>query len=67
MTILVEFSNNVNYSWKFQHKEIELFDRDVINQFVPNFKQLMKGGVNVYSDNGGGSSPFWYGEESPLI
>ena len=42
-------------------------DRDVIYRVVPNFKQLKKGGVNVYSDNDGGSSPFWYGEESPLI
>ena len=34
---------------------------------VPNLKQLTKGGVNVYSDNGGGSSPFYYGDGSPLI
>ena len=46
---------------------VGLYGRDVIYQVVPNFKQLKKGGVNVYSDNGGGSSPFWYGEESPLI
>ncbi len=48
-------------------KEIELCVRDVINLVVPNFKQFMKGGVNVYSDNDGGSSPFLHGEESPLI
>ena len=58
MSILVDFSNNVNFSWKFQYLEIELLNRDVIYQVVPNFKQLKKGGVNVYSDNGGGSSPF---------
>jgi len=63
---LEDFSNNVNFSWKFQCKEIELLDRDIIYRVVPNFKQLKKGGVNVYSDNDGGSSPFWYGEESPL-
>jgi len=27
----------------------------------------MKGGVNVYSDNDGDSSPLWFGEESPLV
>jgi len=29
--------------------------------------QTFKGGVNVYSNNDGDSSPFWFGEESPLI
>jgi len=64
---LVDLSINVNFSWKFQCLDLELFDRGIIFRVVPNFKQLKKGGVNVYSDNGGGSSPFWYGEESPLI
>jgi len=57
----------VNFSWQFMFKEIELCVGDVINLVVPNFKHFMKGGVNVYSDNDGGSSPFLHGEESPLI
>ena len=46
---------------------IESYDRDFTNLFVPIFQQLTKGGVNVYSNNDGDSSPFWFGEESPLI
>jgi len=55
---LVNISKNVNFSWKFRYLELESFDGDVILLVVPNSKQLKKGGVNVYSDNGGGSSPF---------
>jgi len=37
---------------------VDLYDRDFTNLFVPNFQQLTKGGVNVYSYNDGDSSPF---------
>ena len=39
----------------------------ILKLIVPYYKQLMKGGVNVQSDNDGDSSPLQFGEESPLI
>ena len=64
---LGDLTRIVDFTWKNQDRGVELYDRDFTNLFVPNFQQLSKGGVNVYSYNDGDSSPFWFGEESPLV
>ena len=64
---LGDFAIIWNFTWKNQDRGVESYDSYFTNLFVPNFQQLTKGGVNVYSNNDGDSSPFWFGEESPLI